>query len=381
MKIPTIIHSIIGTNPLLNVKQTTENFDTAQIPTAEGSVNKQLNIVKNCSKSQSQTDELNTSSEIPNTNFLLNSDITDAELNSTGIFSDTNKIFDNNAIKKFFEIANDRLLNFAENIDKQITFYLSKEKIKECFIYGIFFDEHLLVKEEFLFLIFIVPEMEVITRIYGQLKEKNFNVDLFDDNLQDYKEEVKKIILGYKNILEAIKENNVYAYFNTIEAIIDYFILNLKEYVDNFRISNYKILNPIFGDCHCFKYYDFLIKYASKAKSLPKQYRLFNSCFIAFLNQDWISKLSNELSFFNNIEFYSGNFKSNFAIRDKLRTINLFKNLNVFVELSNRIYFANSDLSICEYDYKYVKYKNQYPYLTLIFLKNGTYTKDKLPLC
>lgn len=377
---PNVVSSLIVTDLFLNQRQIIESCNVNQIPAAEDPGEKQLNSFENCSLSQLQASESDTFAKTSNTSSFSNTTITHLKLHNNEVFNEQNKTFDRNAFKKFVLTTHGKLSNLIDNIDEQISFHLSKEKIKECFIYGIFFDEELLVKEEFLFLIFVLPEIEVITRIYSQIKTKILNVDIFDDNLEEYQNVVRKLILDYNDVLNVIKTHDIFFSFTNIHEILDYFLMANKIEVQNFRKVNYNTLKLIFAECHSLRFYELLIKKSSIYITSTKLLSLVNMCFIVFLNQDWLIELTNGPLIFESIEFCNIISYHKDCFNTRFRVKKLIINLNNFVKLINREYFANSNCFIANYIQSNAQSKKNDFFWNIKTIQNGIVYDKKISM-
>lgn len=281
------------------------------------------------------TNGSNFTNEVSVNNSVIDSvsENTEFKYNENLIFG--NKSFDITALNKYFKKSSDKLSILTNNIDKEISFHLSNDKIQDCFIYSIFFDTNLKLKEEFLFLIFVLPEIEVITQVYNQIQIKLYDINIFDNYIQAFKQATKSLIIFYRDSLDSIIKLNAFKKYTTIPDIIEYFLCEMKTSAKNFRLSNLTILTPCFSECKSFKLYKDLIQNNLNASRASKLYSIVSIMFFTFLHQDWLNTLSCDLPKFENFKFRSIIHSPYDVIKTKSQAISCLKNLNVFINLIN----------------------------------------------
>lgn len=328
---------------------------------------------------QTRMNESNTSKE--KLNSLSKSNLTLLEQIKNEKCLIGNDILDFTVLEKYFSTSYNKISKLVVNIDQQILLHLSKENIKERFIYSIFFDDLNYMKSEFLFLIYVLPEIEVITSLYNQIIQKNYNADIFNDNLQEYKGAMKTLIICYRNILKTILENNKFYNFRTTNKINEYILKRMKTRIDIFRKYNLKILGSCFKDCDSLRFYDNLVRTDSKGKDISKYDSNVSIFFVVFLNQDWISKLSVGQLILKSIYFCKEIRCFNHAFKATGQVYDLFYNLNIFANIINQNYFMNlKQYNIEKYDENNIGNINRKPFIKVKKEIGGSIKEDEVPL-
>lgn len=280
------------------------------------------------------------------------------------------KSFGGDTLKKYFEDSYFKVSKLVDNIDEELSNNLSPQNIKDRFIYGIFFEELLYIKDEFLFLIFVLPEIIVMTQSYTLLNTDCFDFTVFNKGLPRYKNAVKRLIFCYKGVMQQIKDNKAYINFKTIKEITNHFLKAMKTELVFFRRSNLYILKLGFDKCHSLKLYENTCNTDSKTMNISRSSWNLIKFFSIFLNQDWISHLSQETILFEQIKLTKKEQNFHDTFRTEKRRATLFVNLNLFVEMINLQYLSISGQSMSKYDLDVVKSTKKTISKTLNSVKN-----------
>lgn len=221
---------------------------------------------------------------------------------------------------------------------------MNTEKDK-LYIYSIFFDEFSKIKEEFIFLIFCLPEINALNAIYLDcLKQQDFNHKTYamvDKEVEKYIFSLKSLVNAYKTSLKDFTEiKHIQQSKFNIRYVITFLLNNIKKEISNFRICNAKLLRNIFTNDSTMHNYNKFINFNSKYDSDNRHLFVNTTMFIFFLSKIWTTDFSKNYNIFNNYciaKFNESNPKQ--QINYYKISINILGNIKAFFMIQNNIYF------------------------------------------
>lgn len=256
--------------------------------------------------------------------------------------------------EKIFLILSKSIISinlYVEVLKNEIIESLHIDKVQKRYIYNIFYDDDMKIRYEFLFLILIIPEINVITLLYEQTPNP-YKID-FDSILLD---------LRYRFIESLI--SLIKSYIIAIEATINYYKLTKKISYDNitrfmcdemkldinrFRLINLKLVESLTQLSLALNFYSQLNN--DNIENMKKRgYNANNSFFFTvFLNANWIKCLSNEETKFFEVEIKQNylNYKAKIYCEQQIFP-NLHRNLYRFLSIFLNKYHDNILISKME---------------------------------